>query len=753
MRKPPGIPNELFAYERKKRHWTQGDVADKISAPDERLIRRWERGEVAPTPHYRGKLAEVFGKSARELGFPPDGQISFWHMPYRRNTFFTGREDILQLLDDTFLAQHSSPVPRLPLSLSGLGGMGKTQIALEYAYRYREHYHTVLWLHAASYQNLIGDVTAVAYLLDLPGKVAAKPVQRIEALKEWLTQLSRWLLIFDNVEDFQLLEDFLPSEIKGHLLLTTLSQNTGTHAHRIAVEPMDNNSGAELLLRRSKLLARESTLEHMVAADAALARSLSEDMEGLPLALDQTGAYIEETDASLSEFVQLYQQERDSLLNRRGAVASKDGGHPQSVATTFELSFAKAREQYPLADDILHFCAFLHPDAIPEELFQHDDHFRYGTTVFKEAIAALRRYSLITRHTQEQTFSMHRLVQAVFIDGMPADIQKQWRERVVQAVNEHLPEIYNDNEKQCGRLLPHAFVCATWKDDELTPILDVAELFHKVGDYLRRQGRPTVAETLLTRALSFYKQHLRIVPLDAPVEIVMATALDDLAGVYIQLGKFSQMEPLLQQALTTQEKHFGTNHRYTLPSLELLAELYVRQCKYAQAEVFLVRALFIYIGSFGLKHRYTIIHLRQLADFYSTRRAYELAAFFYRKTLKILEKRLGAEHPEMLNTLFELARLLAIQGKHDQAEAFYRRAVSIQEQQVWKPHLLIWALYILPEAARKDYASFLHYIGCDAEAPALATDDEPSGQGMEPYSPHSTSISWLRLALDVIVPH
>src|SRR6266704_739619 len=80
MRKPPGIPNELFTYERKKRHWTQGDVADKISAPDERLIRRWEHGDVAPTPHYRGKLAAVFGKSARELGFPPDGQISCWHM-------------------------------------------------------------------------------------------------------------------------------------------------------------------------------------------------------------------------------------------------------------------------------------------------------------------------------------------------------------------------------------------------------------------------------------------------------------------------------------------------------------------------------------------------------------------------------------------------------------------------------------------------------------------------------------------------
>jgi len=461
MRKPPGIPNELFTYERKKRHWTQGDVADKISAPDERLIRRWEHGDVAPTPHYRGKLAAVFGKSARELGFPPDGQISFWHMPYRRNAFFTGREDSLQLLRDTFLAQHTRPVPRLPLALSGLGGVGKSLIALEYAYRYREHYHTVLWLHAASYQDLVAGVTAVADLLDLPGKDTANPAQLIETLKEWLTQLTRWLLIFDNVENFQLLQGFLPAEIKGHLLLTTRSQSTGTHAHSIAVEPMGSNTGAELLLRRAKLTAVESTLEHIAAADAATARSLSKDMGGLPLALDQAGAYIEETAVSLSEYEQRYQEERRDLLHRRGSWVG-DGEHPEPVAVTFRLTFEKACERDPRAANILNFCAFLLPDAIPEELFQHDDSFKYGTTVFDEAIAALLRYSLIKRNTQVQTYSMHRLVQAVLIDDMPHDLQKQWRDRVVHAVNAAFPKPDFNEWARCERLLSHALACAFW---------------------------------------------------------------------------------------------------------------------------------------------------------------------------------------------------------------------------------------------------------------------------------------------------
>jgi tetratricopeptide (TPR) repeat protein/DNA-binding XRE family transcriptional regulator len=765
MSKPSDVPNELFKYEREKREWTQNDVAEKINIADVRLVRRWESGEVTPLPHNRAKLAEVFGKSARALGFPPDGGPSFWSVPYRRNAFFTGRDDILPLLRVTFLAQHTSSVPRLPLALSGLAGVGKSQIALEYAYRYREHYHTVLWLRAASSDVLVSDVTAVTHLLDLPEKDAANPTELIKALKDWLKPLTRWLLIFDNVEfdnveNVQLLDDFLSTEMKGHVLLTTLSQITGTHADPIAVEHMHTNTGAELLLRRARLLARESTLEHVAEADKATARSLSEDMGGLPLALDQAGAYIGETKLSLSQYAQRYREKRRELLATRGSLIG-DSEHPIPIAATLQLSIKKACERDPLAANILNFCAFLHPDAIPEELFQHDDSLKVDPIVFDKAIAALLRYSLIKRNTEKETFSIHRLVQAVLIDEMDSDIQKQWRKRVVRAVNEALPErIYYDNEKQYRRLLPHALVCATWSEDKLIPILGIAALFHKVGDYLYRQGQLAEAETLLTRAISIYNQYLRFEYPDALegfidlLEKAIADALEVLAGIYFNLGKFSQMEPLLQQALTIHEKLFGTYNHYTLPSLDGLADLYTHQCKYTQAEAFLVRALFIRIESFGLNDRSTISYLHHLAAFYSTRRAYDLAEFFYRKILKILEKRRGAEHPGMLGTLYKLVRLLAIQGNHEQAEAFYRRAVNIQEQQVWEP-ILREVHSLLPDAARKSYASFLHYIGCDAEIQTRETDDEPSDQVMEPYRepyrPHSTS-SFLRLYLAIIVP-
>src|SRR5712692_11819806 len=97
-------------------------------------------------------------------------------------------------------------------------------------------------------------------------------------------------------------------------------------------------------------------------------------------------------------------------------------------------------ENTPLAEEILHFCAFLQPDAVPEELFQYDDSFMLDPMVFKKGIAALQHYSLIKYNDQEKTFSMHRLVQAVLIDGMPPDLQKQWRDRMVRALNAAFPE-------------------------------------------------------------------------------------------------------------------------------------------------------------------------------------------------------------------------------------------------------------------------------------------------------------------------
>src|SRR5262249_15369220 len=125
------FPNELLSYERERRHWTQEYVAEQIDAPDPKMVGKWERGIIVPTPHYRQKLTTLFGKSARALGLVRKGEIPFWNVPYRQNLFFTGREDLLEQLHANLSAQKTAAVTQ-PQALSGLGGVGKTQTATEF---------------------------------------------------------------------------------------------------------------------------------------------------------------------------------------------------------------------------------------------------------------------------------------------------------------------------------------------------------------------------------------------------------------------------------------------------------------------------------------------------------------------------------------------------------------------------------------------------------------------------------------------
>ena len=181
-------------------------------------------------------------------------QVLFWNVPYRRNPYFTGREDLLTRLHELL---HSGKATALtqPQAISGLGGIGKTQTAVEYAYRYRGDYQAVLWASAASRETLISDFVALAALLQLPERDVADQGVVVAAVKRWLASNKDWLLILDNADDLELAAEFMPLESSGHILLTTRAQSTGTIANSLEVEKMEQPEGALLLLRRAKHLS------------------------------------------------------------------------------------------------------------------------------------------------------------------------------------------------------------------------------------------------------------------------------------------------------------------------------------------------------------------------------------------------------------------------------------------------------------------------------------------------------------------
>ncbi|GHO46131.1 helix-turn-helix domain-containing protein [Ktedonospora formicarum] len=235
MKNAKATPNHSLRRERELRGWSQCYVADQISAPASSYIHRWEKGLAFPSPFYREKLCALFQKNADELGFPVTStprhlslvpqdsnrvtnvSSHFWYVPYQRNPFFTGREEALNDLYTTFFAEKGGPFSQVQ-ALSGIGGIGKTQAAIEYIYRYRNAYAKVLWMQAETREDLNASCVALRALLKLSSHSEQKEDCAIELIKLWLTSHENWLLILDNIEDFSLLQTILPIDPQGHTL-------------------------------------------------------------------------------------------------------------------------------------------------------------------------------------------------------------------------------------------------------------------------------------------------------------------------------------------------------------------------------------------------------------------------------------------------------------------------------------------------------------------------------------------------------
>jgi hypothetical protein len=280
-------------------------------------------------------------------------------VPLPENPFFTGREDVLDELKKTLDERGIA-------ALTGLGGMGKTQTAAQYAHHHREDYQSVLWVKGESQEALFADLSQSAQRLELPEREAKEQSVIVGAVMQWLDEHEGWLLVLDNVEDFGVVRDLTrkANANEHHVIVTTQASAMG-QIKRQPLSPMDREQGALLLLRRANRLPPDEPLSSVNANDAALARKISDEVGGLPLALDQAGAYLEETGCGLEDYLGLLRKRAKELLDRRGGL---DADH-LSVAATFLTSFEKLARQNPAAAELLRAAAFLPPDAIPEEIF------------------------------------------------------------------------------------------------------------------------------------------------------------------------------------------------------------------------------------------------------------------------------------------------------------------------------------------------------------------------------------------------
>jgi tetratricopeptide (TPR) repeat protein/DNA-binding XRE family transcriptional regulator len=703
------IPNDRLRAARERHGWTQQELADQIGISQSFTISRWEGGVAFPRPYYIRRLCDLFGTTATELGLllpahdetgesvplftsspvaapalVPERLLPLWNVPYRRNPFFTGREDVLIYLHSQLTATSAVALNQAQ-AISGLGGIGKTQIAIEYAHRYRDDYDAVFWVAAATRETLQADFVALARLLQLPAQDLADQQLIIEAVKQWLTRHEQWLLILDNADELELLADFLPTGDTGCILLTTRAQATGSLAPSILIEQMSVEEGALLVLRRAQLLAPKALLEQASAEDRAQAETLVVAMGGLPLALDQAGAYIEETSCGLSGYLELYRTHRTHLLQRRSAGPA---AHPEPVAVTWRLAFLKVEQANSAAADLLRFCAFLAPDAIPEAMITEGG-TKLGPLlgpvatdafILNAAVEVLRKYSLVRRNPDTKTLIIHRLVQAVLKESMDEQMQRQWAERAVCAVNEVFPEGYFESWSRCQEYMPHVLACAQLIEQYGLMLSEAALLLQRAGAHAHERAQYRNAESLLQQSIPICQQVLGFESSQT------VQSLNYLAETYYEQGKYEQAEPLFQQALAIHEQLFGSEHPRTASSANNLAVLYRTQGKYEQAEPLFQQALAIREQVLGLEHQETAEGLNNLAYFYHHQGKYEQAELLYQRALLIAEQIRGPEHPFTALVLHNLARLYHDQGKYAEAESLYQRALFIRERMLGPEH-------------------------------------------------------------------
>jgi len=434
-------------------------------------------------------------------------------------------------------------------------------------------------VQADSPEVLIADLVKLAGLLDLPEQDETEQPRIIEAVKRWFHTHTHWLLILDNVEQVEQIEPFIPQG-GGHVLLTTRASVAEPVAQSISLDKMSEDEATTFLLRRSGTVSADSVLQTAHETARHDARQLAHLLDGLPLALDQAGAYILETHCGLAGYLASYQQQRAELLKQRGPTL----GHPDPVATTWSLSFQKVRQTNPQAAQLLQFCAFLYPDAIAEELLttpisglkpqalannllelltipisgRKPQALVNNLLELHEAIKVLGVYSLIHRHSESMMLSMHRLVQAVLRDTLPKAQQRKWGERAICVVTSLFPSGEPETWPQCELYLLHAQTCSEWIEGYTITIPEAARLMNQAVIYLKARGLAREAVPFAQRALAIREQAL------GPNHPDTASSLNNLASLYEHQGEYAKAEPLLKRALTIYEQVLGPNHPTTI---------------------------------------------------------------------------------------------------------------------------------------------------------------------------------------------
>ena len=620
---------------------------------------RWERGsggEVGPSLH---------------------------NLPHPRlGPLFTGRQEELDALESGETAAITQSE-----AISGLGGIGKTRLAVEYAWRSGSRYTAAWFVRADSPEGLHRNLAALAHpeLLNLPEWEEQVEEKTIAAVKRWLREHPGWLMILDNVDTPEAQEavlQILPALSKGRVLITSRLRNWPASVQKQSLEKLSVPEATQFLLHRTES-GREKAHD-----DAARGADLAGVLDGLPLALEQAAAYIVRHQMSFAEYLRAWEQERSEVLKW---FDPRVMGYPASVAVTWKQTFDQLS---PTAASLLRLMSFLAPEPIPIFLLEQGAEFiEEATALFCEetgkepksqavraAIGDLADYSMVSRQ-DGGAVTVHRIVQETLKDRIPEERMKAWIESALRIVNRAAVGDPSDVRTWpvWDLLRPHAakIVVAA---DEAGIAAPTSRLMNQLGVLLHGKSRYSEAEPLIRRALSIGEASFGT---DHP-DVV--NYVNNLAMLLQDTNRSEEAEPLMRRTLAIAEASFGTDHPKVAISLNNLAALLYYTNRLEEAELLMRRALTIDESSLGMEHPNVALRLNNLAQVLKATNRLEEAEPLMRRALAIDEISVGTNHPDLARDLNNLALLLQDTTRLEEAEPLMRRATNIFEKSLGSDH-------------------------------------------------------------------
>ena len=625
------------------------------------------------------------------LPFPDLGRPKPIALPYHSlGSLFKGREGFLAELRESLRhAVNGHATAIVGKALHGLGGVGKTRLAVEYAWQHEADYSALLFVVADSPENLRRNLAALVgpSVLDLPEQEATEEAVRVAAALRWLHEHPGWFLILDNIDTEEAAtaaEGLLGGLRGGSVLMTSRLVQWSASVEPLELDVLAPDDAAQFLLERSERGRRK------LASDAGDAAALAKELDGLALALEQAGAYVAHQRTSLAEYLARW---RAHLPAVQEWYDERLMHYPRSLAVTWQTTLDRLGAGEVA---LLRLLAWLAPDPVPllegeaaEGIWleaivlvrQEIPEVRETAGEVRATLTTLANYSLLRWDPASETIAVHRVVQEILRTRLPKPGRREWlilSLRLVDAAATGDPKDVRIWPRWNHLQLHLTFLVA---EAEAAGIGEpTARLMNELGTLLYSKALHADAEPLMRRALEIDAQSY------GPVHPRVAIHLNNLAQLLKATNRLQEAEPLMRRALEIDEQSYGPEYPKVAIRLNNLAQLLQDTNRLQEAEPLMRRALEIDEQSYGPEHPNVARDLTNLAQLFKATNRLQEAEPLMRRALAIDEQTYGPEHPGVAIDLGNLAALLQATNRLQEAERLMRRALAIDEQSYGPEH-------------------------------------------------------------------